>query len=150
MQHGFGLLSDVLCDFWDLFHGWLHTVTSPKTNTRFSTFLMILLIKLLWNMFKRVYVTFLEWYPIIYAWVCTEIWQLTTILKVCPKDLFPLYLVNRLIMIPVHDFAKCVKVRVMLYEISRLTEQMWSEYCFSFTEGEQNSWINLYGFDYVW
>ena len=53
MQHGFGLLSDVLCDFWDLFHGWLHTYTSKKQTT-ISTFLMILLIKLLWNMFKRV------------------------------------------------------------------------------------------------
>ena len=38
-----------------------------KDKHQFSTFLMILLIKLLWDMFKRVYVTFLEWYPIIYA-----------------------------------------------------------------------------------
>ena len=59
-----------------------------KTNTRFSSFLMILLTKLLWNMFKRVYVTFLEWYPIIYAWVSTEIRQLATILKFCPMICF--------------------------------------------------------------
>ena len=51
MQHGLGLLSDVLYDFWNLFHDWLHTVTSQKQH---QIFLMIILIKLLWNMFKRV------------------------------------------------------------------------------------------------
>ena len=36
MQHGFGLLSDVLCDFWDLFHGWLHAVTSQNKHQVFN------------------------------------------------------------------------------------------------------------------
>ena len=71
---------------------------------------MILLFKMLWDMFKRVYVTFLESYPIIDAWVSTEIRRLTTILKFCPKICFP-YIVCKSLnyMIPVHDLANCVK-----------------------------------------
>ena len=36
MQHGSGILSGVLCDFQDLFHGWLHTVTSQKQAPGFQ------------------------------------------------------------------------------------------------------------------
>ena len=68
---------------------------------------MILLFKMLWDMFKRVYVTFLEWYPIIYAWVSTEIRRLTTILKFAQRFVSFISFANRLIMIPVHDFANC-------------------------------------------
>ena len=78
-------------------------------------------------MFKRVHVTFLEWYPIIYAWVSTEIRQLTTILKFCPKICF-LYIVCKALS---YDFCSCVgQVRETIEfgqvfaEISRLTEHM--------------------------
>ena len=55
-------------------------------------------------MFKRVHVTFLEWYPIIYAGVSTEIRQLTTILKFCTKICF-LYIVCKAFS---YDSCSCV------------------------------------------
>ena len=70
---------------------------------------MILLIKLLWDMFKRVCVTFLEWYPIIYTWVSTEIRQLQPFWNFTQRFVSFISFVNHLVMIPVHDFAKCVK-----------------------------------------
>ena len=65
---------------------------------------MIISYKMLWAVFKRVHVTFLEWYPIIYAWVSTEIRQLTTILKFCPKICF-LYIVCKAF---IYDSCSCV------------------------------------------
>ena len=106
MQHGFGLLSGVLCDFWEIFHGWLHTVTSKKHTHQIFNFLDDSLNQTVMGQVKRVYVTFLEWYPIIYAWVSTEVRQ--PFWKFSKRFVFFIYFVNHLVMIPVHDFAKCV------------------------------------------
>ena len=96
-----------------------------KTNTRFSAFLMILLMTLLWDMFKRVYVTFLEWYLIIYL-MSTEIRQLTTILKFCPKICF-LYIVCKPLCYDSSSWFCQVRETIEFgpSEISRLTEHMW-------------------------
>ena len=51
-------------------------------------------------------------------------------------------------MIFVHEFAKCmeaIEFGPSLSEVLRLTEHMWPENVFSFTEGKQISWIQLYG-----
>ena len=105
------LIYEICCHFWhfmkcnmvwDCF--WVYCVTFEtyftvdctqlilKNKHQIFNFLDDVLIKLLWDMYKRMYATFLEWYPIICAWVSTEIRQLTTILKFLPKISF-LYIV---------------------------------------------------------
>ena len=108
MQHGFGLLSGVLYDFWDLFHGGLHIINSKKTNTRLSTFL-ILLTKcygtclrgcrsLFWNGIQ--YFT-LEW--------AQKLDHTEPFWNFAQRFVSFILFVNRFIVIPNHDFAKCVK-----------------------------------------
>ena len=54
-------------------------------------------------------------------------------------------------MIFVHEFAKCMEAIEFGPSYPRFHAWlMWPENVFSFTEGKQISWIQLYGVDNAW
>ena len=84
---------------------------------------MIMIFKMLWHMFKTLYDTFLEWSPIIYAWLSTEIRRIIIILKLS-SQLCLLYIVCKSL---IHDSCSfcCVYICFQQCRFPACTIKAW-------------------------